>query len=55
MSVEGFQKRFKAFFDEDTLKRKLTCISRNQVPENIEADVQYSHIYAGTNLQHMLQ
>lgn len=47
MSEEGFWKRHKHFFDEHTLKRKLTCKSKNAIPENVSEDAKFKDLYAG--------
>jgi hypothetical protein len=55
MTEEGFWKRHKAFFDEKTLRRRLTCISRKCIPENVDEDPELRQTYAGMahySLQH---
>lgn len=48
MTEEGFWRRYNAFFDEGTLKRKLTCISRRQIPEDVSTDEHFKGLYSGT-------
>ena len=47
MCADDFEKKLKAYMDFDTGSRSLTCISRLQLPEQLEDDADLLQLIAG--------